>query len=116
MIGNKKSPSQLVEEIISEARARTRGYGALTAEAAALEVARKFEKFGIIKSSEFGAYVKKATETLLSRLKKENEARKERRLIGAEEAALARRDAEIAEAEEAEERLSEIRRQAGRER
>lgn len=96
----------IIEEIISKARARMRGYGALTVEAAVLEVTRKFEKDGKIKSSAWAGYVKKATATLLSRLKKENEARKERRLMGAEEAE--HRYAPIKEAEEQSDLLSEL--------
>lgn len=122
MLSGKKTKPQLIEEIISEARARTRGHGALTAEAAVLEAARKFEKNGLIKSSAWGDYVKKATEKLLSRLKKDKEAknkeplesaqearRRRKHAQGMENAAWARRDQEVLDAEASEEELSELR-------
>lgn len=112
----KSLDEEIIEKIIAQARRHTRSHSPLSAEAAVLRASREFEKSGLIKSSEWGAYKKAAEKKLLSRLEKAKEAKNAERLRGADEAARARRDEEVESAEAAAERLSEIRNQAGRER
>jgi len=111
-----KLDSKIVEQIIAKAREYNRMSNPLTTEAAVLKASREFEEKGLIKSSEWGAYKTAAEKKFLSRLEKVKEAKKEKLLRGAEEAARARRDDDVEEAEAAEERLSEARMRAGRER
>lgn len=61
------------------------------------------------KNSQWGAYKKSAKEIFLHRQKELKETKQKELLKGAQEAALARRDAEIEEDEGIEERLSELR-------
>lgn len=111
MVVDRKFKSQITEDIISEATEKMSGFGALTAEAAVLAVSRRFEKQGRIKSSEWSAYQRKATETLLSRLKKNTEEAEEargiERLDGAEQAELAYKA--VREAEEKTDELAQLR-------
>lgn len=111
LIMSAKLDEKIVEEIIAKAKEYTKMSQPLTAEAAILRASREFEKNGFIKSSEWSAYKNAAEKKLLSRTEKIKEAKHKEMLRGAHEAAWARRDAEVEEAEEAEERLSEIRSQ-----
>jgi len=107
-----KLDSKMVEQIIAKAREYTRMSNPLTAETAVLKASREL----VGQSNQWGAYKTAAEKKFLSRLEKAKEAKKEKLLRGAAEAASARRDDEIEEAEAAEERLSEARMRAGRER
>ena len=111
MAVNKKSKSQIIEDIISKVRERMSDFGALTAEDAVVEVVRDFETKGDIKSSEWSGYVEKAIKTLLSRLEKKAvtvEDRKNKKLLaGARAAELAYEG--VKEAEEDTDRTAQLR-------
>lgn len=102
-----KLDEKIVEEIINKAKEYTKMSQPLTAEAAVLRASRELAG----QNPRWSAYKKAAEKKLFSRTEKIKEAKHKEMLRGAQEAAWARRDAEVEEAEEAEERLSEIRSQ-----
>lgn len=105
-----KLDKKIVEEIIAKAKEYTKMSQPLTVEAAILRASRELAG----QNPRWSAYKNAAEKQWLSRTEKIKEAKNKEMLRGAQEAAWARRDAEVEEAEAAEERLSEFRSRAGR--
>lgn len=97
---------QLLEKIIAKAEGYTRMSNALTVDAAFGKAATDF--LGD-KNPAWGEYKQAAKGKFLNRKKEIQEIKKEEMLRGAQEAAWARRDAEVLEAEASADKLSEER-------
>lgn len=106
MSSTKKLDPQLVEKIINKAEGYTRMANALTVDAAFGKAANEF--LGD-KNLQWGAYKKAAEKIFLNRQNEGREAKRKELLAGAEDAALARRDAEVLEAEASAEALFKLR-------
>lgn len=106
-----KLDQKIVEEIIAKAKEYTKMSQPLTAEAAILRASREL----VGQNPRWSAYKNAAEKKFFSRLEKAKEAKNKEMLRGTQEAAWARRDAEVEEAEAAEERLSEFRSRYSRE-